>query len=162
MDFETAFWRSILWHFCGGYNGRVQTVGPWLHDGWTYATDGRMGIRVQGDWSIPTLLVKSEGYGKPEWPIKRPESIQNDSFWESHDAPYFPLSVINPQYRLDGDGEPFPDHEYELKFGGQLFDGNRLYWFSLIPGCEMAVRPDKYGAFRFQGGQGMLAPLHKS
>ena len=160
--FERAFYELLLWHFCGQSQHKLLLATPWINGGYTYATDGKMALRVQDDLWKPTVLVIGDTNHVREWPERRPAGLMDGSMfrYDPDTSGWLPVPVVNRQLAIDDDHESYEDPKHDVKLGENWYDANRVYWFSLIPGCRVLPREYPLPAlFSFEHGEGLLTAL---
>ncbi len=164
--------------FCGHDEERPQYHHPWVKDGFTWATDAAMLVRLdsplEGVEENPKAIATQSAFDKYQTPI---------------DAKWQPVPAVTPVYKFvpcvfcDGTGTcQCPECEADHKCGkcdgdggcdqhesvdvlGRLASTVRMSKFGVIRGIEMTSTyddPKTPIAFRFPGGIGLLMPMNKS
>lgn len=136
-----------LMKFCSSDIGLKKLGTPWTAGDWTYASDGRVMIRV------PRRDEVTRRDGPPMTNIGWPHASLND--WE--DLPLFPKTewkechVCSGSIRVDA----------PVKFGERYINSYYLELISTLPNvrASRAGRHAEPMMFRFDGGEGQVMPM---
>lgn len=66
---------ETLMRFCGDNSSRYSPPVPWVHDGWTYATNGSICVRVPRVIECPAVIFDPPPAQNLEWGLKRVRRI---------------------------------------------------------------------------------------
>lgn len=147
--------------YCGDNEGRYDYTRPFAQRGHTYATDGRIAVR------IPSPSLEDSARNVP--------TIHDMKGWDrtyfDHELFMWPEATYEfaEHVQEDGDGseyttfEPKPDRPVTID--GCLVSPKYHYLISLLPGVRFLTEPDpdrKMIYFRFDGGgAGLICTIRK-
>lgn len=165
-----------LQKFCSTSSDRKNIGQPWSDGEWTYATDGRICVRVPRRADVPE---------NPEAPKNVSHTIfdcnPNDGKFQP--LPGFTAPKMVACDNCGGDGKcecPACDAQHDcgcckgtgkveeklpgVKFGNQLINPKYLVLIADLPGAMLANGMEKYAAVtvKFDGGEGRLMPMRES
>lgn len=138
---------------------------PWKDAGWIYATNGHWIVRVADD-----------GRSVPERTAKHPKIGTKVTFDGTAECDFKTLPEIAQPAKCplcDGSGRDEDDACWDCDGGGEdvraatdigdaRFANHYLRRLAKLPGIAFCARPDPLpGAFRFDGGYGLLMPVRK-
>lgn len=166
--------------FCSVDECRMAICTPWAFNGWKYATDGRIAVRV------PT--TDPDDSNKP---YKRPDASAlfkgfNVEGLESFEIPTLDGVMEKRCSSCNGNGYSTCDHGHDhecedcdksgileewpkKEIGGRLFSERFLSKMAALPGLKfypttaewLDGNPAKPALFTFDNGQGLLMPIRK-
>lgn len=168
---------SDLKPFCGTEETRYYLRKPWSAGEFTYATNGRIAVRVPRLPDVPEMADPPRGSPpNVDSIIPKPEAPR----WLPLDARILPAPVMEPCDECEGrgrrhdcpdcgcicgecggSGEIAGDYRRSLAIGGVPFGLNYVRALLTLPSVEVAtpVLPGKVPMlFRFEGGDGVLMP----
>lgn len=160
-DFTDAYYRLLLQSFCGVHcSPRLFYALPFVHNGWTYATDGKAAIRVSGAYSLD---VDTSGIEAARFPPPFGAQAVFDKYcnWFNSATSFGVLPTARLTGKIDDDLTFYWEHK-RLPIGDVEVDAELFAKFATIPGVEYCCTgQDSPVLFRFHRGEGMLMPMSK-
>jgi hypothetical protein len=164
-----------LQRFCGNQFGREYLHKPFSRNGFTYATNGHIMVRVALRPDVPdvdkkfnqerplegieTATFYRPSFELPAMPTEVGECLSCDGSGHEHTCPHCTCRCES----CGGSGEENPEKRRSATIGVKIFAMNYIRQMLSLPGIELAVmesEPDeKPLLFRFDGGVGALMPM---
>lgn len=165
--------------FCSVDETRASLMTPWVFNGWQYATDGRICIRIKTD----EMDDSNEPYKRPD--VSMLFADFNVEGLEPFEIPTLDGVILHECEDCDGTGEQTCDmgHKHECpecddgtfeewpkkEIGGHLFSERFLSKMTALPGLKFFPsvttwdegKPAHPAFFTFDNGQGLLMPIRK-
>lgn len=162
-----------LHRFCSKDVIRVNLHNPISQDGFTWASDGRIAIRVPHVMDYPESKTPSVSAvfnqffiedEKGELKVELPEITETEEdcrdcsgTGKAHKCPSCDCDCDV----CDGDGKQSRKVSATILIGDVIFDAFYIKLISSLPGLKFSAKPtkDKAASFMFDGGEGILMPM---